>query len=149
MADADRKRELIAQIDRARSRAAANKAELEQDLRISDRVDEVSDKLKHGLKENVDHNRGIWLGGAALFGLLISKIPPRTKVLIKDPRGPKMEKAAKEAKQAGKAGLLMAALTWAFGLVRPMLISWATRQAQQYLAGGRGAPRGGGGYRPY
>lgn len=145
MADADRKRELIAQLDRARSRAAAHKAELEQDLKVGDRVNEISDRLKGGLKENVDHNRGVWLGGAALIGLLISKIPPRTKVLISNQRSAKV---SKETKQAGKAGLLMAALTWAFSMVRPMLISWGTRKVKQMLAGGGGG-MGPGGYRRY
>lgn len=146
MANADRKRELIAQLDRARSRAAANKAELEQDLKVGDRVNEISDKLKDGLKDNVDHNRGIWLGGAALIGLLISKIPPRTKVLV---GGSTNTKVSKETKQAGKAGILMAVLTWAFSMVRPMLISWGTRKAQEYLAGGGRGMGGGGGYRRY
>src|SRR4051812_6678760 len=114
MADSAKKRELIAQIDRARSKATAFQRELKEDLKIGDRVHEVGDQVKYELKESVDQHRGIWLGTAALVGLLISKIPPRTKVITPG----RDSKTAREVKTAGKAGILMAALGWVFSLVR-------------------------------
>jgi hypothetical protein len=125
MADSAKKRELIAQIDRARSKATAFQRELKEDLKIGEKVHEVGDRMKYGLKESVDHHRGVWLGTAALVGLLISKIPPRTKVIM---GGNGSKKTAREAKKVGAAGLLMAALGWVFSLVRPMIISWGRKR---------------------
>jgi hypothetical protein len=125
MADSAKKRELIAQIDRARSKATAFQRELKEDLKIGEKVHEVGDQMKYGLKESVDHHRGVWLGTAALVGLLISKIPPRTKVIM---GGNGSKKTAREAKKVGAAGLLMAALGWVFSLVRPMIISWGRKR---------------------
>src|SRR3954468_2149349 len=115
MADAARKRELIAQLDRARSRATAHQRELADDVQVGDK-----------LKESVNEHRGTWLGAAAILGLLISKIPPRTKT-IKVTAGGGKAKAAKEAKQFGFAGLALAALKYAFDLVRPLILSWGKR----------------------
>jgi hypothetical protein len=123
MADAARKRELIAQLDRARSRATAHQRELTEDLQVGDK-----------LKESVNTHRGTWLGAAALIGLLISKIPPRTKT-IKITAGSN-GKVAKEAKQFGMAGLGLAALKWLFDLVRPLIISWGSRYVKSRLSGG-------------
>jgi hypothetical protein len=122
MADTARKRELIAQLDRARSRATAHQRELTQDLQVGDK-----------LKESVNSHRGTWLGAAALVGLLISKIPPRTKT-IKISAG-NNGKVAKEAKQFGMAGLGLAALKWLFDLVRPLVISWGSRYVKSRLSG--------------
>ncbi|HEV7405725.1 MAG TPA: hypothetical protein VGO11_22465 [Chthoniobacteraceae bacterium] len=127
MADSAKKRELIAQIDRARSKATACRRELKGDLNVADRVHEVGEQVRYELKESVDQHRGLWLGGAALLGLLISKIPPRTKVIV---RG-NGSKASREATKAGKAGLFVAALGWLFSLVRPMLISWGRKRLVQ------------------
>ena len=63
MAD-PRKADLIAQLDRARSQAAANSQALGEDLQVGDK-----------LKENIDRHRGAWLSGAVLTGLVISKLP--------------------------------------------------------------------------
>lgn len=131
MADSAKKRELIAKIDRARSKATAFQRELKEDLKIGDRVHEVGDQVKSELKDSVDQHRGIWLGGAALVGLLISKIPPRTKVIM----GGGSSKKAAEAKKVGATGLLVAALGWVFSLVRPMLISWGRKRLTEAFTG--------------
>jgi hypothetical protein len=138
MAESAKKRELIAQIDRARSKATACQRELKEDLKIGEKVHEVGDQVKYGLKESVDHHRGIWLGTAALIGLLISKIPPRTKVIM---GGNGSKKTVREAKKAGKAGLLVAALGWIFSLVRPLIISWGRKRLVQAFSGQQGYRR--------
>lgn len=132
MADSAKKRELIAQIDRSRSKATAFQRELKDDLKIGDRVHEVGDQVKDGLKESVDHHRGIWLGTASLVGLLISKIPPRTKVIM----GGNGSKTSREVKKVEKAGLLVAALGWVFSLVRPLIISWGRKRLAAAFSGG-------------
>ena len=126
MADAERKRELIAQLDRARSRATAHQRRLADDVQVGDKF-----------KESVNRHRGTWLGAAALIGLLISKIPPRTKT-IKVSNGSRA-KVVKESKTVGMAGLAIAALKYLFDLVRPMVIAWGTRYVKSRLAAG-GAP---------
>lgn len=132
MADSRKKRELIAQIDRARSKAAAFQRELKEDLKIREKVHEVGDSMRYELKESVDQHRGIWLGGAALLGLLIAKIPPRTKVIVS---GGGAKKKAAEAGKIGAAGLLVTALGWVFSLVRPLLISWGRKRIMAAIAG--------------
>ena len=132
MADSREKRELIAKIDRARSLATAHQRELKEDLKIREKVHEFGDELKGDFKESVDQHRGIWLGAAAIVGLLIAKIPPRTKVL-KAPR--KNGKVAQEAEAVGKAGLFFTALGWIFSLVRPFLVTWGKRKLQEAIAG--------------
>jgi hypothetical protein len=132
MAESAKKRELIAQLDRARSKATAFQRELKEDLKIGDRVHELGDQVQDGLKESVDHHRGVWLGTAALVGLLISKIPPRTKVIM----GGNGSKTSREAKKVGKAGLFVAALGWLFSLVRPLIISWGRKRLVQAFSGG-------------
>ncbi len=67
MAD-ERKAELIAELDRARARATANTKALRSDVAFRPHLQRVFQR-----------NRSAYLGGAALFGLLLSKIPPRTK----------------------------------------------------------------------
>jgi hypothetical protein len=138
MADSAKKRELIAQIDRARSKATAFQRELKEDFDIGERVHEVGDQVKYGLRESVDHHRGIWLGSAALIGLLISKIPPRTKVIM---GGNGSKKTTREAKKVGIAGMLVAALGWVFSLVRPMIISWGRKRLVQAFSGQQGYRR--------
>lgn len=124
MADAQRKRDLIAQLDRARSRATAHQRELGNDLQVGDK-----------LKENVDRHRGVWLGSAALLGLAISKLPPRTKKIVIQPGG--RARAEREVKEVGKWGLVIAAAKWLFDLIRPMLVTWGTRRLTQAIGGPR------------
>jgi hypothetical protein len=117
----DQKAALIAQIDRTRSRLTANRRELANDL-------DFPKKLKSSF---VGH-RGVWLGGAALFGLIISRLPPRRKKAA--PR-PKAKATAKvEAERAGMAGIGLALLKIAFNVAKPMLITWATKRMNRGMS---------------
>ena len=117
----DQKVALIAQLDRTRSRLAANRRELAEDL-------DVPKKLKSSF---VGH-RGVWLGGAALFGLIISRLPPRRK---KSAPPSKAKATAKvEAERAGMAGIGFALLKIAFNVAKPILISWATKRMNRGMA---------------
>jgi hypothetical protein len=66
-----------------------------------------------------------WFGGAAVIGLLLSRIPARTKeVKIK---GPKLRLNKKESveSQAGKAAFVATAVKFALDLAKPALMRWA------------------------
>jgi hypothetical protein len=121
MAD-ERKAQLIARLARARAEASANTDAVREDLQIGEK-----------LKENIGNNRGAWLSGAVLAGLVISKIPPRTKkVVVTSGKAGKVEK---EIEAAGKAGLFLGALRMIFNLVQPFLVKWITRRLQGGPAG--------------
>lgn len=116
MAD-QRKADLIARLDRARSQAAAHSQALAEDFQVGDK-----------LKENIDRHRGAWLSGAVLTGLVISKLPARTQKVVIDRRGTKV---AKEAEKVGILALVLSALKFAFTLVRPFAVKWLTRRFTQ------------------
>jgi hypothetical protein len=65
-------------------------------------------------------NRLIWISGAAVLGLVLAKIPARTKKIVVNRRN------EKQMANAGKAGLALGALKLAFDLGKPFLMSWAT-----------------------
>lgn len=112
MAD-QRKEQLIRELDEARALAGANRRGLAVDLQFGDKI-----------KRNLSRFRGVWLTGALLVGVIISKIPARTKKVVV-PRGSKTER---EVKQAGKAGLLLAALKMAFDFGKPFITAWIAKK---------------------
>lgn len=108
MALAPRKQELIADLATARTELVGHGQALTRDL-------DVGAKVKHAVRT---HPAG-WFGGATLLGLLLSKLPARSKVAIKAPafrRDP--------TREAGKAAFLLTLLKFAFDLVRPVLTIW-------------------------
>jgi len=107
MAHVDDKAALVARLDKARSRIAANSRELADDLNVPAK-----------LKKSLQNHRGIWITAAALVGLVIVKIPPRTKKVVVDRKG----KRQKEIEKVEKAGLFMGAAKIAFDLAKPLLI---------------------------
>lgn len=115
MADHARKAELIAQLDRARSRIAVNAGALRTDL----------DPLAK-VKASYRRNGVAWLGGAALLGLVLAKLPARKKIVTVDPKGRKVNDSQKNA---ATAGLLLGALKIAFDLSKPWLVDWVARRA--------------------
>jgi len=129
MAHDTRKAELIATLDRARSRIAANAHALGDDLNPIAQVKKSF--RRHGLA---------WLGGAALTGLVLSKLPGRTKVVTVDRKGQRVQ----DTKKAATAGLLLGVIKIAFDLAKPWLAGWISERAAQYAGGGagqRGTPR--------
>lgn len=120
----DRKAELIAEINRARSRATAHRRALADDLQVGEKF-----------KENIARHRTGWLGGAILTGLLISKVPPRTKQVVVDRRG----KAAsgEPLAKAGKFGFFMAIIRLLVDVTKPILLAWATKRLGQAVNVGK------------
>lgn len=121
MAQDDNKAELIAELARARARWTQGALTLRHDLDFSTRV-----------KKAFKSSPLPWMGGAALLGLIIARLPrKRTKVVItRKSKEPAME-------TAGKAGLILGALKIAFDFARPTLLHWATQRFSDYAARGR------------
>lgn len=72
-----------------------------------------------------------WLSGAALFGLVLAKLPARKKIVKVDAKGQRLREAPKMA----KAGLIFGALKLAFDLSKPLLADWISQRATAYAQG--------------
>jgi hypothetical protein len=113
MAEDTRKQTLIAELAAARNRLEGYTRALHSDLNVG----------AH-LKSGFARNPVTWVGGAALLGLLLSKIPPaRRKVVVKGPtlRG-------NQAEKAGKAAMLVTLLKFGLDFAKPALLRWANQK---------------------
>ena len=120
----ERKAELRAELERARSRASAFRQKMESRPRVSDKAQNA-----------ISRNRGPWLIGAMLLGLVVAKLPPRTKkVPVSRWTGKKVEMPVE---QAAKGGFLMAILKMLIDVTKPILLAWATKRLGQVLTKGR------------
>lgn len=113
----DRKAELIAQL--ARARASLDRA--------SAQVREAVD-VPRKLRRSVANHLFIWLGGAALVGVVIAKLPRRTKKVLVDADGRRVATG-----NVAKTGLLFAAAKIAFDVARPALLKLAVEQLEPLL----------------
>jgi hypothetical protein len=113
----DRKAELIAQLARARSHMEASGGSVRRAL-------DFPTRLRGSFKEHAF----AWAGGAVLAGILLAKLPRRTRKVYVDSEGQRVKKSA-----AGKAGLLLAGGKVAFELLRPMLTKWLTKSATPFV----------------
>jgi hypothetical protein len=122
MAEPRVKTELAADLERARARLAGNFAALRRDL-------DVPTILKHSYRQN----KAAFIGGATLFGLLLSKLPARrTKVYA----GGKVKEGVREAE---KAGIWLIVLQFLFKTLRPMLTSLLAKQVTDFVKSRAGA----------
>ncbi len=112
---ADQKAELAAELDRARAQIA----------RYGDAFRHDVDVPAH-LKKSIEEHKGIWIGAASMLGLLIAKLPRRTKKVYVDRRG------KPTVKNLEKAGLALAVAKMAFSVARPALMSFATKQVSEF-----------------
>lgn len=113
----DRKAELVAQLARARAsldRSAAH---------VRDAVD-----IPRRIRRNVGQNLFVWLGGAALIGVVISKLPRRTKKVYVDADGKRIASSG-----VAKTGLLLAAAKVAFDFARPTLMKMAAERLEPLI----------------
>jgi len=116
MAEPDVKIELAADLDRARARLARNFGALRRDL-------DVPTHLKHSFHDN----KAAYIGGATLFGLLLSKLPTRRKKIY-------VERKSKAAvKEVEKAGIWLMLLQVLFKALRPMLTSLISTQVTDFV----------------
>jgi hypothetical protein len=124
MAGAARKRDLIAALERSRSQLAANASALGHDLNLAAKA-----------KKSFRQHRGIWLGGAALLGVVLTRRSGGKKKVVVKKRGSTAE-AKQEAQGALKAGVLFTVAKLAFGVFRPALTAWLTQRVADYAANG-------------
>lgn len=107
MADAAKKQAVILALREARGQLAENISGIRDDFSVGKRF-----------RRSVRQNRVAWYAGAAVLGLLLSRIPSMGKKVIV-PRAI----FAREP-QAGKAAALLAAVKVAVDLGRPMIMTW-------------------------
>lgn len=120
MADGDdRKSALIAQL-------AAQRA------RLSRHAECVKESVNMGarLKANFAGNRAAWFGGAALLGVVLTRLGPGRTVKVK------VKGESTAAKAAVGAGILLPILKIAFDLARPALVSMLTARVTGFAARG-------------
>jgi len=108
--------ELAASLEKSRAKMARNAEALKHDL-------DVATRLQHSFHEN----KAAYVGGAAIFGLLLSKLPSRKKkVYVKS-------KGKGEIKDAEKAGFWLILLQFAFKALQPMLTSLVKSRLTEYV----------------
>jgi hypothetical protein len=113
MADPTKKQSLILALHEARGQLGGNIHGLKEDLSVGKRF-----------RRSVRENRFAWIGGAAVLGLLLAKLPPMgRKVVVPQPI------FARPPQKAGKAALLLGAIKIALDLGRPMIMSWLKDRA--------------------
>jgi hypothetical protein len=127
MAQKDDKAELIAELARARVRLSDSALALRHGLDFSSRT-----------KEAFKKNPVPWMGGAAVLGLLLARLPRRTSA--KKPVTIFPKKNDETLEKAGKAGLLLGILKIAFDFARPFILRWATRRFTESFAAPHAQP---------
>ena len=102
----DKKAELIAQLAVARAELYEASTSVRHEANVPRR-----------LTQNFGRHMLLWLGGAAIAGILLARIPRRTKKVYVDTEGNRVS-----GKKVAEAGLLAAALKIGFDVARPMLM---------------------------
>ena len=125
MAEDQYKAQLIAELDRARSRLSINAGALRHDLDFSARAKSAFKRMPLP-----------WLGGAAFLGLLVAKLPRRAKKVVIVAKG-----KGEAVENVGKLGLALGALKIALDFARPVLTAWAKKRVVEYASGTRHGDR--------
>lgn len=124
MAEHERKTELTTALARSRVQITGNAHALGRDLDFASRA-----------RRAFTTHPAVWIGGAVVIGLFISRLPFGRKKAAPVPRG-KSRKTAETVEKAEKAGLLLAGLKIAFDIARPTIMGWATRRVAEYFEAG-------------
>lgn len=135
MAESREKIELIAQLDAARAEGSRH-VEL---LRRQKRPDvQLRDTVRENVQGAIGRHRWAYLGGAALVGLILAKLPARKKQVVVDTRGRKAKVEKEAAAAVGMTGLLLAGLKFAFDMFRPLCLHlWPQHAGRSRVLAGR------------
>ncbi|MEQ1861024.1 MAG: hypothetical protein ABMA13_13900 [Chthoniobacteraceae bacterium] len=112
----DRKAELIDELAAARRRAERSGAAVRESLDVPARV-----------RRAVSGNLFVWIGGAALLGVVLAKMPGRTRKVYVDGDGRRVKSSV------AKTGLLLATAKIAFDVARPLLFKIALERLQPFI----------------
>lgn len=114
---ADRKSQLIAELERSRSEFAHGVRGLRQDM-------DVGAHLKHAFVRQ----KAAWLTGAAITGWLLAKLPTRRKkakpAAIRPPKPSESE----------RGGILLMLLNMLIPLAKPAVTAFATKKVQEFVS---------------
>jgi len=122
MAEDERKAELTALLARSRTQITDNVHALGHDLDFASRA-----------RRAFRTHPAVWIGGAIVIGLFISRLPLGRKKTAAVPRSKKAEATVEKVE---KTGLVLGALKIAFDIARPTLMGWATRRLAEYFEAG-------------
>ena len=113
MAETTGKQTLTSELASARGRMTGYAAAIRRDLDVGAR-----------LKISVTRNSPAWYAGAAVLGLLLSKIPPmHRKVVVGTPAF-----FPSQTRKAGKLAMLLGVLKFAADFAKPALLFWSKRR---------------------
>jgi hypothetical protein len=113
----ERKRELIAALSQARTKLDVAGYDLHEALDFRTRIG-----------RSLSENKWLWLGGAALAGLLIARLPRRTRTVKVDAGGRKVK-----GEDVAKVGAGLAVAKMAFDLARPVLLKMAMNKLRPWV----------------
>jgi len=110
---ADRKAELLRELEWSRAELARNYRRTRNDL----------DVVAH-VKESIVHKKTAWFAGAAITGWILSRLPRRRK----SEAAPKELHKKGRFKEVERTGLLLTVLGFLFNLLKPALTRLATQK---------------------
>lgn len=112
----DRKAELIRALSHARSKLDAAGGTLHQALDFRTRVG-----------RSLSENKWLWLGGAAIVGVILAKLPSRTRTVKLDVGGKRVK-----GEDVAKTGAAIAVAKVVFDLARPVLLKLAMEKLRPW-----------------